>query len=302
MLDLRQVRCFIAVAEELSFGAAAARLHVAQPALTRTIKKLEDRIGARLLDRDTRNVRLTEIGRVFLGQARSALEQIHQAERATRDMVEGRSGRIRIGYMNFVTHGYLAPLLKGFCAARPQASVDLHYLGTEQQRAALLEGDIDVALMLGPFSAAGVRTHTLREEELMVVMPHDHPLGTLDCIRAQDLRGVGLVFGNDKLWSVYRRVVFSEFDRCGVSPRIEQEAPTPSAIFALVAAGIGVTIFPRAANLYYHDWFTLRPFTMTHSTVTTVCAWRTDNDNRLLEPFLALVRSPGHPLAVGSRS
>lgn len=289
MLDARQLRCFVAVAEELSFSAAAARLRVAQPALTRTIKRLEERLGARLFDRSTRSVRLTPFGSAFLNEARGAVGQLERAERTARELLEGRFDVIRLGYMNFVTHDFLAPILSRFTASHPETRIDLQYMGTEQQREALLDGEIDVAFMLGPFVAPGIECRLLREEELMVVMPADHPLAGEERIGALDLRGVQLIMGTPALWSVYRRIIFSEFDRLGVSPVIAQEAPTPAAIFSLVSAGMGVTIFPRAAKLYYDDQLALRPFVMAGNPVSTICAWHSTKDNPVLAAFLKCV-------------
>lgn len=293
MLDLRQMRCFVAVAEELNFGAAAARLLIAQPALTRTIKRLEERIGARLFDRDTRNVRLSAVGRAFLTEARSALHQVERAERVARDMARGRTGKMAIAYMNFVTHGCLAPILKRFNAAKPNVRVDLYSMGTEQQRRALVEKKVDVAFMLGPFTASGITTRVLREEEMMVFMGKDHPLRKKRAITPHDLHDENLIVGSQDLWSVYRRIIFTEFDRAGITPLIAQEAPTPSAIFSLVSAGMGVTIFPRTASQFYRESLDTRPFVMQHGKVTTICAWNRDSENTELETFLRCLPAEG---------
>lgn len=281
------MRCFVAVAEELNFGAAAARLLIAQPALTRTIKRLEERIGARLFDRDTRNVRLSAVGRAFLAEARSALLQVERAERVARDMARGRTGKMAIAYMNFVTQGCLAPILKRFNAAKPNVRVDLYSMGTEQQRRALVEKKIDVAFMLGPFTAPGIATRILREEEMMVFLTKNHPLTKKRVITPRDLQDENLIVGSQELWSVYRRIIFTEFDRAGISPLIAQEAPTPSAIFSLVSAGMGVTIFPKTASQFYRDWLDTRPFQMQHGSVTTICAWTKASENTELKTFLS---------------
>jgi len=280
MLNVRLLRCFVAVANELSFTAAAARLNMAQPALTRAIKQLEDHLEAHLLYRDTRNVRLTEIGHAFLKEAQAALEQITRAERVGREMARGELGQIRIGYMAFLSQDFLAPLLKRFSLQRPNVRVELFNLGTEQQRAALVDHTIDVGLMLGPFSIAGIASRELREEQLVVVMPQDHPLAALELVTANDLRGEKLVVGSESMWSVYRRAVFSEFDRLGISPQIAQEAPTTSAVLALVAAGLGLTIFPLSPTLHLTSQMTvLRPFAMGQGKMTTICAWNKINPN-----------------------
>lgn len=286
MLSVRLLRCFVAVADELSFTAAAARLNMAQPALTRSIKQLEEHIDARLLDRDTRNVRLTEIGQAFLEQARAALDQLARTERVGREMARGQLGQIKIGYMTFIAQDFLAPLLKRFSLDRPNIRIELYNMGTEQQRGALVDRSIDIAFMLGPFSIAGISTCLVRHEELVVVMPDDHPLTRHDTLTPHDLHGEKLVMGSESMWSVYRRFIFSEFDRLSVSPLIAQEAPTQSAVFALVGAGMGVTIYPRGPSQYLTDRLALRPFVMEHKEMQTICAWNKASPNPAVRALL----------------
>ncbi|QOF75718.1 LysR family transcriptional regulator (plasmid) [Aminobacter sp. SR38] len=286
MLNVRLLRCFVAVADELSFTAAAARLHMAQPALTRSIKQLEVHINARLLARDTRNVRLTEIGHAFLEQARAALDQLARTERIGHEMARGQLGQVKIGYMTFIAQDFLAPLLRRYSLDRPDIRIELFNMGTEQQRAALVDRAIDVGFMLGPFSIAGVATCTIRDEDLVVAMPDDHPLTHLEAITPLDLQGEKLVMGSESMWSVYRRIIFAEFDRLGVSPQIAQEAPTQSAVFALVGAGMGVTIYPRGPSRYLTDRFALRPFVMEHKKMQTICAWNKAHANPAVSALL----------------
>lgn len=176
MLSLRLLRCFAAVADELSFTAAAARLNMAQPALTRAIRQLEDQLEARLLDRDTRNVRLTKIGSAFLPEARAALNQLAHAERTGREMARGMLGHLKIGYTTFVAHDVLAPQLKQFNISRPNIRITLSNMGTEQQRIALVEREIDIAFMLGPFSIPTIEVRLIQTDPLVVVMPKGHRL------------------------------------------------------------------------------------------------------------------------------
>lgn len=286
MLNVRLLRCFVAVADELSFTAAAARLNMAQPALTRSIKQLEDHIHARLLDRDTRNVRLTDIGRAFVEHARAALDQLARTERIGREMARGQLGQIKIGYMTFLAQDFLAPLLKQFSVGRPDIRIELYNMGTEQQRTALVDRAIDIGFMLGPFAIEGIASHPIRDEELVVVIPDDHPLAGHDCLTPHHLHGEKLVMGSEGMWSVYRRILFSEFDRLSVSPLIVQEAPTQSAVFALVGAGMGVTIYPRGPSRFFTEKMTVRPFVMEHGKMQTICAWNSAGTNPAIGALL----------------
>lgn len=296
MLSLQSLRCFVAVADHLNFTRAAASLNMAQPALTRTINQLEDRLGAPLLSRDTRNVRLTAIGQLVLEEARKTLTQALRTERLGREMALGQTGQLNIGYTAFVVADPLAPLLRQFSVLKPNVRIELNNNPTELQLPALLNASVDAALMLGPISIPGVLTCKIREEPLSVVMPRDHVLAEKDAITASDLHKVKLVVGTENQWSVYRRAIFSEFDRCGVLPRISQEAPTPEAIFWLVTADLGVTIFPTSyahhlAQAYSADLMSVRPFVTQKSGLSTLCAWRKDNLNPVLPTFIQCLKA-----------
>ncbi|MGN6467860.1 MAG: LysR family transcriptional regulator [Rhizobiaceae bacterium] len=291
MLNVRLLRCFVAVADELSFTAAAHHLNMAQPALTRSIKQLEQELDARLLDRNTRNVRLTEIGHAFLGEARKVLDQIVRAERVGREMARGQIGQIRIGYVTYIAQEFLAPLLKRFNQHRPNIRIELLNMGTEQQRTALVERTVDLGFMLGPFSTPGIQTCRIRDEQLVVIMPDDHRLAQQEMVTALDLHGEQLVIGSEAMWNVYRQIIFSEFDRFGVSPNISQEAPTVSAMFALVSAGMGLAILPRGPTHYLTSRMVLRPFMMQQNTICTVCAWNRDNSNAAVQALLDCLSS-----------
>lgn len=286
MLSVRLLRCFAAVADELSFTAAAARLNMAQPALTRAIKQLEDQLGGRLLDRNTRNVRLTKMGRAFLSEARTALDKLAHAERVGREMGRGMLGHVKIGYTTFVAHDVLAPLLRQFNIGRPNIRITLSNLGTEQQRIALVERDIDIGFMLGPFSIPTVAVHWIRTDPLVVVMPRDHHLAKKKSLLATDLQGERLVVGTESTWSIYRRLIFSEFNRLGVSPLISQEAPTPSAIIALVSAGLGLTIFPQAYCENFARHLVRRPLLGHQNSMDVICAWNKADSNPSLQALL----------------
>jgi DNA-binding transcriptional LysR family regulator len=295
MLSLRALRCFVAVADHLNFTRAAANLNIAQPALTRTINQLEDRLGATLLIRDTRNVRLTEIGQLVLEEARKTLTQALRTERLGREMALGQTGRLKIGYTAFVVADPLAPLLRRFRVLKPSVRIELNNDPTEWQLPALLNATVDVALILGPISIPGILSCRIREEPLSVVMPRDHVLTHRAAITASDLHQVKLVVGSENQWSVYRRAIFSEFDRCGVLPRISQEAPTPEAIFWLVTADLGVTILPTSyarhlSQTYSGDLIAVRPFVMQKSNLSTICAWCKDNLNPVLPTFIQCLK------------
>lgn len=289
MLDTKGLRCFLIVAEELSFSRAAERLHVAQPALTRIVKRLEDRLGGRLFDRDTRNVALTELGEALLEDVRTLLVNLNAIETKAKGVLQGHDDIVRIGYMNFVTHDILGPVLTAFQLLNPKTKIELNYLGTLEQRQALCEERLDLAFMIGPFAAPGVDTRTMRREDMMVVMNSTHTLTAMEKVTPEDLVEVPLVIGNEELWSIFRAYLLPLLTRRDIFPRIVQEVPTPAALFSLVSAGVGVTIYPRAAKLYYHSGLELRPLVIDGPKLETICAWRLQNQKPALARFLSRI-------------
>ena len=294
-MDLRSLRCFVAVAERLNFTAAATSLNLAQPALSRTIKELETHLGAPLLVRDTRNVRLTDIGKFFLEEARQALNHVSRAEHIARGMARGELGRLTIGYTTFVGHDLLAPLVKQFRQGQPNVRIELSNAPSDRQRVALLEQKTDIALTLGPCSIPGIASIPIREEPLAVVMPGDHPLAEKTAVTVADLRGEKLIMGSESMWSVYRRTILSEFEREGVPPQIAFEAPTTEIIFSLVSAGMGLTVFPMSYSQYQsqqypENFVACRPFAAKESKILIICAWGKDNPNPALPAMLRCMR------------
>src|SRR5262245_54285571 len=150
--DLRQLRHFIAVAERLHFGRAAAALHMSQPPLSRSIQDLEARVGARLLERTRRRVALTPEGERFLEEAKKILESLERAVHEVGRMAGGEQGRLRLGFVSLADYGVLPGLLKSYKAARPGVSLQLREMLSPDQATALSAGELDFGLLLPPVS------------------------------------------------------------------------------------------------------------------------------------------------------
>ncbi len=273
--DLRHVRAFVAVAETLSFRAAAERAHMAQPAVSRTIRDLEARLGATLFTRDTHHVALTEAGAVFLDDARALLAAAERAQQAARAAQAGRRGRLSVAYMDFATHRLLPAILPAFKAREPDVSVDLIYMATERQRVALLRGEIDIGLMIGPFDSPDVASLTLESQDLLLGLPHAHRLARRPALPTlAEAAAEPLVLGAMEGWSAFRAILGRAFEQVGAAPRVVQEASTLSAIFAMVGAGMGLTIHAGPPSRYDTSGLILRPFVDRLPVVPTVMSWR----------------------------
>ncbi|MEV6024718.1 LysR substrate-binding domain-containing protein [Streptomyces sp. NPDC052036] len=202
-LDLRLVRYFAAVAEHRHFGRAAEALHITQPSLSRQIRRLEQQLGAQLLDRTPQGTRLTGAGEVFLPLARSLLRSVAQAAARTRAAAE--PSRITVGYL---THLIVTPAVRELRRRHREADVQTLHLEWNDARAALLDHRVDAVVARLPFSTDGLHITVLYSEPRVLVVPHDHRLAGKESVTLDDVADEPLpqVRGSDQAWSAYWRI------------------------------------------------------------------------------------------------
>ena len=279
-IELHHLRYFVAVAEDLHFRRAAERLHIAQPALSRAIKWLESELDATLLLRTTRNVALTEAGRIYLHETRQALAQ---------SAAVGEAGRLSVAYMDFAINGPLPAILNAFRTSHPGVTVDLAHMWTERQREAIVAGDIDIGFLIGPFAAPGIESLTVLSERFVAVLPETHALATRRRISLADLRDEPFILGASQFWGPYRRLVDELCLGAGFTPRVVQEAHNSDGIFGLVAAGMGVSIYVEGARNFSLRGCTVRPFKSLDARIETTAVWRADNPSPVIANFVAAI-------------
>src|SRR5262249_1900985 len=188
-MELRRVRSFIAVAEELHFGRAATRVHIVQPALSRQIRALEEEMGLRLFERDRRRVALTPAGAVFLDEARALLEHVDRAVEAARRAARGELGSLRIGYVPAMVITGLPEIVRGVRKRFPGVEVRLREMDPALQVESLLGDRVDVGFARGPIHEPALATVTILEEPLVAALPSGHQLGRHKRLRLSMLAG-----------------------------------------------------------------------------------------------------------------
>ncbi|MEP7184463.1 MAG: LysR substrate-binding domain-containing protein [Rhodanobacter sp.] len=251
MFDLRQLRYFVAVAEELSFTRAALRLHLSQPPLSQQIRSLEQDLGVRLLERTKRHVALTEPGRVFLEQARQILAKAEEARSQVVASAAGYSGQLHLAYTVSVSfHPALPQALLRFGQIAPNVRLKLSEMYTEPQFAALLSGEIDLGFVRSePTHVQDMRELRLSvvdREPLLLALPSGHPLAHRTSIRLVEVAA-------DSFVSQPRELAATIFDRleklatqAGFQPSVVQHAQQINGLLALVAAGLGLALVPAS--------------------------------------------------------
>jgi DNA-binding transcriptional LysR family regulator len=247
-VDLRRFEYFVAVAEELHFGRAAERLHVAQPPLSRQIQRLEAEFGVRLFERDRHGVELTEAGAALLPEARCTLVAANRAREAARRAARGESGVLDVGFFASVAASMLPQLTRGYSADHPRVELRLHDMSSGEQLRALREGRIDVGLMMRPSAAPDLNVETIKVEPAVLVMPDDHPLAQSATVSLSDLEDESFaLFPRESSPDLHDRLV-TLCQRAGFTPRIAQEATHMATIVSLVAAGVGVSVMPASIS------------------------------------------------------
>jgi DNA-binding transcriptional LysR family regulator len=295
MLDTRQLRYFIAVAEELHFARAADRLNVAQSAVSLQIKALEEAFGARLLNRRKRAaVSLTEAGRLFLSEAVAAIRQIDKAEQVGHLAARGELGKIEVGYVTSAVMNRLLPsLLRDYRLGHPGVQLHLAALETRRQLDALAEGRLDAALIRSrPSYEPGLTAHVIHREPFCVALAADHPLARKDTLELADLAEEAFVvaesagFGND-----LERLAAAG----GFSIKVVHNVGGIITALTMAAGGYGVVLAPASMRRWGFSEITYRPLADFAETVEVAVAFRTAEPCESVRAFIDTA------IAVGKR-
>lgn len=244
-MELRHLRYFRAVAEELHFGRAAERLHIAQPPLSQQIQQLERELEVSLLTRSTRRVELTAAGEVYLKRAVAVLDMVDDAGQQARRIALGAEGHLTIGCVGSATYSVLPHLVRALRDELPDVEIGIRgEMLAPAQLDALLAGDIDIALLRPPVDDERVRHETLRRDRLIVALPAAHPLTRQDTVHILELRGEDLIAHVGQGRSVMGGLLAAVCADAGFVPRIRHEVSETSTLVTLVSAGLGVAVVP----------------------------------------------------------
>jgi DNA-binding transcriptional LysR family regulator len=288
-IELRHLRYFVAVAEELHFGRAAARLVVSQPALSRQIRELERELGIELFVRTSRQVRLTPPGELLLQEARLTLVQTERAIETARRAGRGELGQLAIGYLGSVAFTLLPPLVRAFRERRPEVALRFYEGIDDKQLAGIAEGHLDVGFIRSPGRNEGIRIEPIHHEALTAVLPSDHRLASQERIGIGALAEASLVLWPRALSAAVHDEIIAACRRAGFVPRIEIETAGTLGTFGLVAAGLGVSILVESYRRLRPPGVAFVPIEGLSSTLYV--AWRGDNRSSALAALLGLMRS-----------
>ena len=292
-MELRHLRYFRAVAEELHFGRAAQRLLIAQPPLSQQIRQLERELGVELLIRSTRNVELTPAGQAYLGRTIAILDAVDDAADLARRVADGTTGRLTIGCVGSATYSVLPRLVRALSELLPD--VDVRVRGemlAPTQLAALAAGEIDLALLRPPVIDPGLSTAIIRRDSLLVALPEDHRLSKRrKRLAIADLREEDLVAHAGGGRSVMGSLLATLCADAGFTPRVRHEVEETSTLVTLVAAGLGAAIVPAPTSALDIAGVVYRPLQPRTLGVDLVAAWPTSANDQLVRRVIETLRS-----------
>jgi len=295
-MELRHLRYFVAVAEELNFRRASERLRVAQPALSSQIKDLEFEVGARLLDRDTGGVRLTDAGSAFLEEARLIVAHAQRAITVAREAAKGRRGRLTVGYFAPIFMGLMPESLKAYREKFPEVDVVLVELPIVDQIAALESGAIQIAFTVAGSTAIppNVKSVPVAHSTIRVVMRREHRLARARQVALTDLAGEHLLcFSPAKgLSSVQGAIMQRVFASRGLKLKPPRQIDGVEAFRATLESGLGVSLIAESGSLSQSDYLVLRPLKETGPDLELelLALWRADQDSQLVDNFIAVMK------------
>jgi DNA-binding transcriptional LysR family regulator len=288
-MELRQLRYFVAVAEELHFRRAAERLRMSQPPLSNQLRKLEDELGCSLMVRSRRKVELTPAGEAFMRDASRLLRELDEAAQNARRIHAGREGRLRISFVGSALLSLVPDVVRRYRSVRPGVELQLRERSTEDQLAELRAGTIDVALVPLPVDAPDLRTEILLRERAVAALPAAHPLAALARVPIQRLAAEPLVlFPRAQAPGLHDRLLASLSGADG-PPAVAQYAPETQTIVSLVAAEIGVSLVQASVERLGLPGVTYRPV-IGAPTVELAALLRTGEESGPALEFVDLAR------------
>jgi DNA-binding transcriptional LysR family regulator len=291
-MDIRRLRYFLVLADELHFGRAASRLAISQPPLSVSIRQLEETIGAQLFERSHQKVRLTAAGEALVPAAKALLDRMSSTMHQIRDIDQGATGHLRIGFVGALLYQGLPTLLQQFQQSRSGLQLNMLELNTKDQLRELAHGSLDVGFIHTSRLPDGVSSLLFSCEELVVCLPEDHPLTRLQAINLRQLRDDKFIVFSRQVSPYYYDRIQSLCLAAGIDPDIRCEARHWLSVISLVTQGFGIAIVPASLqrSAMAGVRFTALELEGVASLSQSYCIWQTDDRRPLLSAFIAAVR------------
>ena len=286
-MELRHLRYFVVVAETCHFGQAAERLQMAQPPLSQQIRQLEAELGAELLTRTTRSVKLTPAGEAFLEDARRILRSVEEAARRARQFAEGKAGTLRIGLTGTASYTQLPALARMVKEHLPDVVLDIYTeMLTPAIELALAAGELDVGVLRPPARDPSLTVRAIARENFVVALPAGHRLTSSDTVTVGELRAEDFIMYPAGSRSVVNEAVMRACRAADYHPHVAHESGKTSTQLSLVAAGLGIAVLPESVRGIALTGVEYRTVSGAEE-VELALAWRRTSESPLVDAFLA---------------
>lgn len=292
-MELRQLKYFITVANELHFSRAAEKLNMTQPPLSMEIKKLEAELDVQLFLRTKRKVKLTEAGEVFLKRAVNILQKIEDSKNEVRRVHRGELGDLKLGYAGLVTYDLLPRVLSQFKGKYPYIEVFLKHLQTADQIISLEKEEIDVGLLIPPIESNNIEYKIIQKEEVVMALPKSHLFAdSNNPIDLSELKNEPFIMSQRSEGKGYHDFMMNLCYQSGFLPKVIQEAQDLQTVISLVGAGMGIALLPSPIQFFKNDTIVYRP--INHSKqknrlIPIAVAWNKVNKSTVLKSFIQMI-------------
>jgi DNA-binding transcriptional LysR family regulator len=293
-VELRHLRYFVAVAEELHFGRAAERLHIAQPPLSRQIRDLERELGAPLFERGPRGVQLTPAGRAFLPEARLTIAQAERAQRTAQRAARGETGRLRVGFVDAATHSGILPDVLGFFRMHlPSIGLSLFEMEPLQQAEALRDGRIDLGILESapPDADRWLHLETFYTEPLVAALPRGHRLASRTRLSLAELAEEPFILFPRPVAPTLYDDIIARCRSARFSPRIVQEAVAWHTVTSLVSASLGIAFVPLFLRQLRQSGVVYRPVRDLRTDMELSAVWKRGERSPVRERFVTALKT-----------
>ena len=285
-MDLRHLRYFVAVAEELSFTRAAERLRIAQPPLSQQIRQLEEELGVCLLLRTRRHVELTESGRIYLRHARQILRSVETAAVDAQRAQRGEIGELAVGFFEHTSYTILPPILRAYRERYPEVNVQLRWFPVVAQVDALLRGDVDISFTRPVFGSAEINRKIILSEPFVIAMHADHPFAREKSIPITACADENIIAYSQKSAPDFHAMITGMCAAAGFAPRIATEVAQVYTALGLVSSGAGIAFVPASVRRVQVEQVVYRPLVDAAPAVQVLLAWIEQQPSSLMAAFI----------------
>ena len=282
-MELRRIRYFLAVAEELHFGRAAEKLNMAQPPLSEQIRKLEDELGFKLFNRTSRTVALTEAGKVFLSGARKSMEQLERASLIALQVHRGEKGHLAMGFVGSICVTILPIILQHLRRTLPELELELHKFSSSRLIAeSVRRRELDIGI-LHPTPVEDLHSRTIQRDQFMVAFWDGHHLAREKTLRLTDIAGEEFILFPPNQGTVVNTVTHNVCKRAGFTPRIAHYVDDVYTMLGLIAARMGIALLPGSLDALKTRGISFRPLVDVEESLDLVLNWNPSTQNPLLD-------------------